>query len=105
MINQSFSAVARKHEGLYESETKRYVTPEDFVTEMGPEGVTFITEISCTAKIPEPIATIGYKAWNEVGFVQARITTGFQIRETPLYQEKQDSMPALEVVAIAVDTG
>lgn len=104
MINESFSAVARKFEGLYESETKRYEAPEDFVREMGPEGVTFITEKSCTGKDPEPIATAGYKAWKEVGAVQARITTGFQISETPLYQEIQDSMPAFEVVAVAVDT-
>ncbi len=103
MINESFSAAARKYEGLYESETKRYEAPENFVTEMGPEGVTFITEVSSTGKDPEPIATAGYKAWNELGGMQARITTGFQITETPLYKETQDSIPEFEVVAVAVD--
>ena len=70
---------------------------------MGPRGVTFASEVSSTGKDPGPIATTGSKARNRVWKLQERITTEFQIVETPLYTEARDSMPRFEVVAVAVD--
>lgn len=105
MINEAFSAAARQHVGLYESELKRYELPENLVKEMGPEGVTFVTIASTEGQDPQPVATTGYKPWEGIENLQDRVTSDYQILENSQHEYHQtlDTMPAVGIVAVAVD--
>ncbi|KAI4132989.1 MAG: hypothetical protein LQ338_000457 [Usnochroma carphineum] len=75
-VNDAFLDNMRQYPQLGFQEAKRYEQPEDFIEEMGPNGVTFIQyasesrESDGSAKI---IATAGCKPWNKASKLDERV--------------------------------
>ncbi len=64
LVNNAFTAAGRLYPGLYDPERKRFEKPSNFLEEMGPDGVTFITFASNggdSGDEPEMVATTSYK--------------------------------------------
>ena len=76
LINTAFTTSARHYPGLYDAERKRFEETSDFLDELGPEGITFITfanKGNISGDEPELVATTSYKPF-------ASLMTGSKLR-------------------------
>ena len=77
LINTAFKVAAWDFPGLYDGETKRFEKSSDFLEELGPDGVTFVTfatEGDSSGDEPEIVATTSYKPF-------ASLLRGSELRE------------------------
>ena len=69
LINNTFTAAGRQYPGLYDAERKRFEKPSDFLEELGPSGVSFIT-FALDGEFPsgkaEIVATTSYKPFESL---------------------------------------
>ena len=64
LINAAFTVSGRQYPGLYDAEMKRFEEPSDFLDELGPKGITYITYATkgeLSGDEPEMVATTSYR--------------------------------------------
>ena len=77
LINTAFTVAVRDFPGLYDAGNKRFEKSSDFLEELGPDGVTFVTfatKRDSSGDEPEIVATTSYKPF-------ASLLRGSELRE------------------------
>lgn len=94
--NDAFKDSTRKFPEMGFEEGKRFEQPDDFIEEMGPDGVTFI-QYDLESKEPDGsariMATAGYKPWNPAFKLDDRVKRMREEREAREASRTDDETP------------
>lgn len=69
LINDAFTVAGRQHLGVFDPEQKRFKDPSEFLRELGPESVVFVTFVSRGENFgdePEMVATTSYTPFSRL---------------------------------------
>ena len=99
LINIAFTASAQQYPGLYDAERKRFEEPSDFLDELGPKGITFITFATTgglSSDEPELVATTSYIPFASLmKFSKLRQSLESEMKATKLREQLEVERPEM----------